>query len=404
MARRTRKSSRPAKLIRRKPSLDFSITGLIYCTMMMFIGLAAINTQANLLFGVFGLMIGILLVSFLISGLVIKRLKVERVLPDHAVVGRPTVIYYQLTNQKRFWPSLSVTVSELDGLEAFQRQPSAYMLHCANRMTASVPAEVSPRRRGIYAFDRFQLSTSFPFGFIKRAVDRHQRDAVVVLPAIGTMRPQLMQRFRSAESSGINVRPSQGGDDEFFGVREYRAGENPRRIYWKRSARTGTIVVREMTRVSPPKLMVIVDTRRLDNTKEQEVGIERAIAMAATLIDGAMEAGLPIGLLAWSGDWDIVMPSRGKRHRLELLTHLAQIEYNDKIGVNELLDKARPITQRDMTAVMISASGVSLGLSQSARSGVVMLSAREQDYKRYFDFPAEVDFSIGAPKKVGRRG
>ena len=46
--------------VRRKPSLDFSVTGLVYCSMMMFMGLAAINSQANLLFGVFGLMIGIL--------------------------------------------------------------------------------------------------------------------------------------------------------------------------------------------------------------------------------------------------------------------------------------------------------------------------------------------------------
>ena len=37
--------------------------------MMMFMGLAAMNSQANLLFGVFGLMIGILLVSGVISRL-----------------------------------------------------------------------------------------------------------------------------------------------------------------------------------------------------------------------------------------------------------------------------------------------------------------------------------------------
>ena len=54
-------------VVRRKPALDFSLTGLVYCAMMMFMGLAAINSQANLLFGVFGLMIGILLVSGVIS-------------------------------------------------------------------------------------------------------------------------------------------------------------------------------------------------------------------------------------------------------------------------------------------------------------------------------------------------
>jgi hypothetical protein len=47
-----------ATVMHRKPSLDFSITGLVYCSMMMFMGLAAMNSQASLLFGVFGLMIG----------------------------------------------------------------------------------------------------------------------------------------------------------------------------------------------------------------------------------------------------------------------------------------------------------------------------------------------------------
>ena len=49
--------------VRRRPSIDFSLTGVVYVAMMLFMGLAAMNSQANLLFGVFGLMIGILLVS-----------------------------------------------------------------------------------------------------------------------------------------------------------------------------------------------------------------------------------------------------------------------------------------------------------------------------------------------------
>src|SRR5947208_12186780 len=82
--------------VRRKPPLDFSLTGLVYCAMMMFMGLAAINSQANLLFGVFGLMIGILLISGVVSRKVLRRLDVRRTLPDHAVVGRPTTISYQV--------------------------------------------------------------------------------------------------------------------------------------------------------------------------------------------------------------------------------------------------------------------------------------------------------------------
>src|SRR4051794_32553914 len=149
--------------VKRRPSLDFSLTGLVYCSMMMFMGLAAINSQVNLLFGVFGLMIGILLVSGVVSRKVLRRLHVRRQVPDHAMVGVPATIIYQFSNKKWFWPSLSVTFAELDAVEGFTRQPHSYMLHAAPGTTASVPTEVLPKRRGLLELNRFQISTSFPF-------------------------------------------------------------------------------------------------------------------------------------------------------------------------------------------------------------------------------------------------
>src|SRR3954463_15567642 len=110
--RNPKSATPPSTPVRRKPALDFSMTGLVYSAMMLFMGLAAVNTQANLLFGVFGLMVGILLVSGVISRLVLRKLRVRRVLPDHGVVGRMMPVTYEFRNEKRFWPSLSVSVSE----------------------------------------------------------------------------------------------------------------------------------------------------------------------------------------------------------------------------------------------------------------------------------------------------
>src|SRR3954454_10290225 len=95
-----------ATVMHRKPRLDFSVTGLVYCSMMMFMGLAAMNSQANLLYGVFGLMIGILLVSGVVSKIVLRKPTVHRRLPELALVGQPTTVTYEFVNEKRFWPSL----------------------------------------------------------------------------------------------------------------------------------------------------------------------------------------------------------------------------------------------------------------------------------------------------------
>src|SRR5256885_10216360 len=104
---------------KRKPSLDFSVTGLIYTCMMLFMGLAAINSQANLLFGVFGLMIGVLVIAGVISRIVLRKLDVRRVVSGYVVGGEGANVQYEFHNRKRFWPSLSGTVSELSGSDAF---------------------------------------------------------------------------------------------------------------------------------------------------------------------------------------------------------------------------------------------------------------------------------------------
>src|SRR4051812_12243566 len=246
--------------VRRRPSLDFSVTGLVYCSMMMFMGLAAINSQANLLFGVFGLMIGILLVSFIISRFVLRGMELNRVLPEHGVVGQTLTVSYEFTNRKRFWPSLSVTIAELDGAEAFYKQPHGYLLHAAPRMTARVPVELIPKRRGLHRLDRHQISTSFPFGFIKRALERRREDRLLIFPALASVDQRLLSKMQSAESSGPMMRPRRGGVDEFYGLKEFRTGENPRYIYWKRSAKPGTMVAKEITHLSPPRLLLLADT------------------------------------------------------------------------------------------------------------------------------------------------
>src|SRR5688572_19542661 len=131
---RRKKHASQDQPFRRRPSLDFSLVGLVYCCMMMFMGLAAINSGANLLYGVFGLMIGILILAGVLSKRVLRKLNVRRILPDHAVVGVPARIVYEFANEKRFFPSLSVTISELDAVDGFTKQPQAYMLHSAAGM------------------------------------------------------------------------------------------------------------------------------------------------------------------------------------------------------------------------------------------------------------------------------
>jgi uncharacterized protein (DUF58 family) len=391
--------------IRYRPSFDFSLTGLIYCCIMMFMALAAMNSQANLLFGVFGLMIGVLLISGSISRLVLKRLEVRRVLPDMGVVGRKCAIVYEFINRKRFWPSLSVSMGELDGCEGFTKQPFTYMLHAAAKMTARVPTEVIPKRRGLHAFDRYQIGTSFPFGFIKRAVTRHQNDALLVCPPLAQIDARLLKLCQSADKSGAVMRPKRGGLDEFYGLKEFRQGENPRWIYWKRSARTGVLVSREMTQAAPPKLMLLVDTYLPEASLKGYADVERTIAMAASLADHALDAGMAVGLHVWSGreGWITLLPNRGKRHARDVLAALAQLPRNVSHSPRALMDNSREFLKGGATPVVFTPRDIAVARTEAGRGGMLILSATSQEASRWFRFDPNIDFSRTMPEEDGQK-
>lgn len=398
MPRGRRKQRDPhTTVVRRKPSLDFSLTGLIFCTMMMFMGLAAINSQVSLLFGVFGLMIGVLFVAGWVSRSVLRKLQVERDIPEHLVVGRRGVITYRFRNEKRFWPSLSVCLGELDGNEAFTQQIFCYMLHAAAGHTAVVPADVLPRRRGLHRFNRFQLSSSFPFGFIKRAIEKQQPDSVLVFPAAGKVDPKVLTLCRAAEKTGAMMRPRRGGVDEIYGVKEYRPGDNPRWIHWRRSARTGQLVVREMTQVSPPRLMLVVDTYLEHRTRAAHASVERTIARAGILASEALEQGLMVGLFCWNDGWHALAPNRGKRQRRDILATLARLPLNTHQPTPALMDSCHDVIESGTTPVLLTPHDVSIGLSEHLRSGMLIISDKQVQTRRWFQFDPEVDFDHCMP-------
>jgi uncharacterized protein (DUF58 family) len=384
--------------VHRRKSVDFSMPGLLYCGMTMFMGLAAMNSQANLLFAVFGLMLGVLVVSGLISRIVLRKLNVTRELPEYALVGEPTAINYQIENRKRFWPSISVAIAELRGAEAFVKQPLAYLIHAPARTKVAAQAYVMAKRRGVHELDEYQVVTSFPFGFVVRARHLANKDALLIYPAIGKVDPQIIRMCQPADTSGAMIRPRRGGSDEFYGVKEYRPGENPRRIYWRRSARTGTLLSKEMMHVSPPRILMLVDTHLRERSLEAHTRVERAIAMAASVAQHALEQGLSVGLVAWSGkEWTHLVPNNGKRHCRDILTALALLPLNSEHSQREMIDAAQYQRKTGTTLLLITHEPVKMGLGESIRGGVTALSAADPIATELFQFDDTVDFSCCMP-------
>jgi uncharacterized protein (DUF58 family) len=150
----------------------------------------------------------------------------------------------------------------------------------------SFRGEVVLPARGLYAWGPVTASSGYPFGLARRRVLLAPGEAVIVLPRLGRLhRGRLRRHLRGVDPrrDRTRQRPQRhpGAQAEFHGLRDYRAGDSPRLIHWRTSARCGTLMVREFEDLPGENLLLVFDPT-LPPGADPAV-FESALSLAATL-------------------------------------------------------------------------------------------------------------------------
>ena len=100
---------------------------------------------------------------------------------------------------------------------------------------------LATRHRGIIQGPRIQLSTRYPLGLVRAWawIDMGLTELVYANPA------DYVDWTLTGDSGRTISGHDAGGDDDFFGLRDYRIGDSPKHIAWKAMARTGETLVKE---------------------------------------------------------------------------------------------------------------------------------------------------------------
>ena len=316
--------------MRRTFRLTFA--GLVFAGITTFVFLAAINSQANLLFFAFGLMVGAMVISALFSTLMLGGVECAREIADHAEAGQALAYQYRLTNQNRFWPCFAVRVTEQAPKGTFTEMPQGHCLHLSPRTSRVAAARLVPAARGELKLQRISMACSFPFGLVRRIVRVDAPASVVVYPRIGLLEREIILRCREAAAHGTVSSQERGGNDEFYGLREYRAGDNFKAIHWHRTARTGQIMVREMTHALPPRMVVVVDVRAWREVEHGQARADAALELAAALICHGVAEQYAVGLWIAGEAGTLAEPQLGRDRRDRLLRAIAMLDLQAAAG------------------------------------------------------------------------
>jgi uncharacterized protein (DUF58 family) len=84
------------------------------------------------------------------------------------------------------------------------------------------------------AFGPVLVSTRFPFGLFEKGREQEVPATLVVHPVRVPAPPA---RVRARPGDGERPEPRPGSGAEFHSLRDFRAGDDPRAVHWRSSAR-----------------------------------------------------------------------------------------------------------------------------------------------------------------------
>lgn len=177
----------------------------------------------------------------------------------------------------------------------------------------SMPVELAlpAPRRGWLDSGQLVLQTRFPLGLFKAWTYLHFDVRALVYPKPAA--PQPLPAASAQDGSGKNMVK---GDDDFFGLRSYVAGDAMPHIAWKALAREQGLQVKQFSAMHGQELWL--DWACLPNVSQ-----ERKLELLTRWVLDAEAKGLRYGLRLPGSE---IPPRHGPSHRAECLRRLALFE------------------------------------------------------------------------------
>lgn len=310
-------------------------SGRLVLIMALAVGFAAMNTGNNLLFFGWGLVLSSIVISGILSESTLRAALVTPLPPDELRAASTGRLPVQVDNPSRF-PAFGVAVSFVfdsatrgqegsvvaDEHHQRARSGTTFELRLSPGATRVGAVPWTPPHRGVYAIESLRVATAAPFGFFSKErifsgtrLSAGQRNVVVMPERVDTrlLGRALWARLGEAPS------PQVGIGDEFFSLRPFREGDDPRRVAWRRSAKTGRPVVRENEATQSREVIVALRAAAGADVERLEDGI----ATVGSLVEDLLADGHAVGVVV--GDARL-SPARGSRQRVAVLEMLARVD------------------------------------------------------------------------------
>ncbi|PJN27127.1 DUF58 domain-containing protein [Kitasatospora sp. CB02891] len=258
----------------------------------------------------------------------------RRLSPQRAAAGQEARVHLRLDNVSRVPTGLLLLEDKVPYV--LGPRPRFVLDRVEPRGFREVSYRVRSDLRGRYPLGPLQLRLSDPFGMCELTRAFTAADVLTVVPQVQDLPPVRLPGESAGQGESNTHALALAGDDDVI-PREYRHGDDLRRVHWKSTARYGELMVRREEQPLRARATVLLDTRETAHRGSGPASsFEWAVSAAASISVDLVQRGYQTRLLTDTGR---AHPQHGANTTTAetvgvLLDALAVVEHSDGGGLN----------------------------------------------------------------------
>ncbi len=331
----------------------FTRAGLAVCLALVIGAILGPDTDNNVSYQAFSLLLVLLVVAFTFSWFFKVHFVASRVLPRFGTAGQPFSYKVILRNlghktetgltllenladpRPQFNEWLSIQRAQNKRVRSFrlsQGQRTTPFRQAVTSESPVVPAvpqeetelrvELSPLRRGPLRFTGVTLARPDPLGLFRAFHKIPVPDTALILPKRYSLPPVALPGTHKYQRGGVAFASHVGQSEDFVSLRDYRYGDPLRHIHWRTWAKVGKPVVKEFEDEFFVRHALVLDT--FCETPGGDV-FEEAVSVAASFACAIPTQESLLDLLFVGPESYCFTAGRGLAHEDRMLEILASV-------------------------------------------------------------------------------
>ena len=225
---------------------------------------------------------------------------VRTVTPQLVAAGQPALVRLSLTNEGRTPSGLLLLEDQVPYV--LGARPRFVLEGIGHGWRRHVTYQVRSDVRGRFEIGPMSVRVSDPFGMVELGRAFQTSARLIVTPRTGPL-PTIPLGGAWTGSGDNRPRAFAAGSAEDVTVREYRRGDDLRRVHWRSSARVGELMVRREEQPWQSRATLILDNRtRAHRGQGIASSLEAAVSAAASVAVHLSRRGFTVRLVTATGE------------------------------------------------------------------------------------------------------